>query len=70
MEIQPAISSRVRPQPKQYPVFRSIEQTRMQGDSIAVMIVSLNIGRKAKRISGPMLKQRSGTLSHMVHPLP
>ena len=34
MPIQPEISSRVRPQPKQYPVFMSIEQTRMQGDSI------------------------------------
>lgn len=31
------ISSRVRPQPKQNPVFVSIEQTRMQGDSIAVI---------------------------------
>ena len=31
--VQPAISSRVRPQPKQYPVWLSIEQTRMQGDS-------------------------------------
>lgn len=36
MEIQAEISSRVRPQPKQKPVFMSIEQTRMQGDSMMV----------------------------------
>ena len=33
------ISSRVRPQPKQNPVLSSIEQTRMHGDSIALMPV-------------------------------
>jgi nicotinate-nucleotide--dimethylbenzimidazole phosphoribosyltransferase len=32
------ISSRVRPQPKQKPVFMSMAQTRTQGDSIMVMI--------------------------------
>ena len=34
------ISRLVRPQPKQKPVFASIEQTRMQGDSIRLMVVS------------------------------
>ncbi|ESX49808.1 membrane protein [Mesorhizobium sp. LSHC426A00] len=38
--IQAPISSRVRPQPKQKPVFMSIEQTRMHGDSMAVMTFS------------------------------
>lgn len=40
ISIQAPISSRVRPQPKQKPVFMSIEQTRMQGDSMTVMSFS------------------------------
>ena len=37
---QELISSRVLPHPKQYPVFSSIEQTRMQGVSMAVIVPS------------------------------
>jgi hypothetical protein len=37
MAVHSAISSRVRPHPKQYPVVESIEQTRMQGDSMGSM---------------------------------
>jgi hypothetical protein len=40
ISIQAPISSRVRPHPKQKPVFMSIEQTRMHGDSMAVMSFS------------------------------
>ncbi len=45
--IQPEISSRVRPHPKQYPVFISIEQTRIQGEGTVLMgIFGLNVERR------------------------
>lgn len=41
--IQAVISRPVRPQPKQYPVFKSMEQTRLHGDSILAMIEYIDI---------------------------
>ncbi len=50
IEIHAPISSRVRPQPKQYPVAMSMEQTRMQGDSIAAKnlscVLPLHLGQE------------------------
>ena len=41
--IQTVISRPVRPQPKQYPVFKSMEQTRLHGDSILAMLEYIDI---------------------------
>ncbi len=40
---QAVISRPVRPHPKQYPVFKSMEQTRLHGDSIVAMLDYIDI---------------------------
>ena len=63
---QAPISSRVLPQPKQKPVFKSIEHTRMQGLSIAATLSVMILFRY--RMRSASYRSRRGELQAVINP--